>query len=217
MPVTLQLTEAEEARFWNTVTKSSGCWICSAMPSGIYARIHFHGKTWMAHVVSYLLANGSLEEGKKVCHSCDTPKCVRPDHLHAKSQAANVEEMIAKKRNRPAFGTANHLAKLNEQKVMHIRQALFDGTATIEELALLYGLSFQGVYHVARGQVWKSVGGPIIAKRAIKLSVDNVIDIRRRAASGEPQFQIAESYNIWPGTVSQIVLGRKRKDVPLHP
>lgn len=215
--ITLALTEAEQARFWNTVTKSSGCWICSAMPSGVYARIHFHGRLWLCHVVSYIMANGGLEDGKKVCHSCDTPRCVRPEHLNAKTHSENMAEMVARKRNKPLIGTLNPLAKLTEQKVLDIRTRLFHKTATIEQLAIEYGLTFQGVYHVARGQVWTSVGGPLLAKRQVRnLSTEEVIDIRRRAALGEPQTLIAESYGIWPATVSNIVRGVKRLDVPME-
>lgn len=50
-------------------------------------------------------------------------------------------------------------------------------------------------------------------KRPTKLSEEQVREIRRRRAAGEPRLRIAEEYGVDRGTVSNITLGRAWKDV----
>ncbi len=212
----VEFSEADVARFWKHVTKAEdGCWICDAVPSGTYARMHFGGRLWLAHVFSYVLHKGLVPDGKKVCHSCDTPRCVRPDHLEAKSHSANMRDMVARGRNKPMNGTLNHLAKLDAQKVLNIRTSVSNGTATIGQLAELYGTSFQSIYQVARGRVWNEVGGPLLSKREVRhLSVREVVEIRQMVAAGERQVEIASRFGIHQATVSNVARRVKRKDVP---
>lgn len=215
---TLELTEQEKERFWSKVQKSEGCWICSANPSGIYARIQINGRMWCAHVISYILANGGLEEGKKVCHICDTPRCVRPDHLEAKTHAENMRDMVSRNRHRPRFGLDNNLGKLSDGEVREIKAHLQLKTRTIKELAAIYRVSFQAIYRIGRGQARGLIGGgtPVINLRPVRhLTEQDVLEIRRRVASGERQRRIADDFGIWQATVSQIARGVKRRDVSM--
>ena len=65
---------------------NTGCWLwigaSDDRPGKGYGFIRFRGrKNWSAHRVSYTLFRGEIPEGMHVCHSCDTPACVNPDHL----------------------------------------------------------------------------------------------------------------------------------------
>ena len=57
-----------------------------------------------AHRFSWILHNGSLptffENGDYVCvcHRCDTPLCVRPDHLWLGTMGDNTRDAVAKGR-----------------------------------------------------------------------------------------------------------------------
>lgn len=79
----------------------AGCWLWmgGAYPSG-YGRMTSGGKNRRAHRGVWELVNGPIPEGLAVCHKCDTPLCVNPDHLFLGSQAANVRDMAAKGRHR---------------------------------------------------------------------------------------------------------------------
>lgn len=51
-----------------------------------------------AHRFSYVFYKGPLEEGKYICHACDNPKCVNPNHLFQGSPKDNVRDMFSKGR-----------------------------------------------------------------------------------------------------------------------
>src|SRR5262245_51840420 len=60
-----------------------------------YGLVRVDGKTRLAHRVSFELANGPIPEGKIICHKCDNPPCVRPDHLYAGTHQDNARDAMA--------------------------------------------------------------------------------------------------------------------------
>lgn len=111
----------------------------------------------LAHVVSYALTESPVPPRGFVCHHCDNPPCVRPDHLFLGTGADNARDMFAKGRQGPRHpGTGRANAKLTDSDVQAIRAVpYFYGRTRF--LARQYGVSDHTIRAVLTGQRWKHV------------------------------------------------------------
>jgi hypothetical protein len=83
---------------------NTGCrlWLGSVCASG-YGRVSYGraGSPVLVHRIAFEQANGAFDRNLKVCHRCDTPSCVNPDHLFLATQKDNLRDMFAKGRANP--------------------------------------------------------------------------------------------------------------------
>lgn len=65
----------------------SGCWLWTgALTSRGYGAFYYSPKSSkLAHRVSLELLGIQLSSKDEVCHKCDTPSCVNPSHLFART------------------------------------------------------------------------------------------------------------------------------------
>lgn len=144
-------------RFWEKVDKSGVCWVwmsgCDAYGYGQFALSHSNpGK---AHRVSWELANGPIPDGMAVCHRCDNPPCVRPDHLFLAPNSANMADMKAKGRAGQR-GERSHVARLNAKQVLAIRKRRDTGVSE-SQIAREFGVARATVADVLHRRTWAHV------------------------------------------------------------
>lgn len=81
---------------------NSGCWIWLGATwrsrGGIRGRFFSSGAWKLAHRSAYEILVGAIPAGLLVCHRCDTPLCVNPDHLWLGTHNDNMADMAAKGR-----------------------------------------------------------------------------------------------------------------------
>lgn len=86
-------------RFWRFVDRSSDCWLwTSTKIAAGYGYFYVSGRHYRAHRFAYQLAYGEIAPGMVIMHLCNTPSCVRPDHLKAGSQSENIRQSVAEGR-----------------------------------------------------------------------------------------------------------------------
>lgn len=102
----LTITEAMIEKFHKGYVKTDTCWEWKGKKSkssyGVFrVTIDKKRKDLMAHRLSYFLHNkGGIPLGSLVCHSCDNPICVNPDHLWLGTHEDNMMDMMTKGRQR---------------------------------------------------------------------------------------------------------------------
>lgn len=127
-------------RFWARVEKTDGCWIWTGhkVKDG-YGSVAFGHKDITTHRLSYMLANGAIPDGMLICHTCDNPACVRPDHLWAGTNLENARDKVKKGRQGPRG--------LTKAQVADIRERYADVGA--EALALQYNTVVSYIWQIA--------------------------------------------------------------------
>ena len=132
-------------------TTPDGCmeWTGAKSDDG-YGFFYKNGKMVRAHRVSYEHFVGPIPDGHVVRHKCDTPSCVRPDHLETGTKKDNARDCITRGRNKPTLdaglkGAKCPWAKLTEAQVHEIRSLYADGNISQRKLAQKYGVCQQTV------------------------------------------------------------------------
>lgn len=177
-----------EQRFWCRVQKSDGCWLWTGKPDKDgYGHLRgWHGRQIGAHRFSFELHNGEINDsGLMVCHTCDNPPCVRPDHLFLGTCFDNIQDCIRKGRNacgdrnasrlyperRPRgdkhhwqtkpetrmVGRRNGRAKLTDAAVREIRRLWLTGRYAKTELGRMFDVTDVVIFNVINLRSWKHI------------------------------------------------------------
>jgi hypothetical protein len=155
-----------------TPEPNTGCWLWTAggVPRGYGTmRIGSPRRAAYAHRVSWELHRGPIPKGFDVCHKCDTPQCVNPDHLFLGTRSDNMQDCACKGRSctgdrngmrkhpeRITRGSLRADAKLTETAAADIRERAGKGTPR-KVLAAEYGVCTGTVDAVVNRRTWNHV------------------------------------------------------------
>lgn len=180
------------ASFWSKVNKDgptmahmeTPCWVWTGSRSSRgYGHAYVDRVGFRAHRLAFILSGGEVGEGTEVCHACDNPPCVRPDHLWIGTHTDNMRDAASKgrlvhvrgdahwSRTQPERlmrgdmhtskrhpekllrGTDHPLASVDDATVIHIWTSA-DPAVTI---SVRYGVSRNVVQHIRAGNGWQHI------------------------------------------------------------
>jgi len=156
--------------FWAQVTlnEGDGCWIWEGRKyntqgkrdQGGYGHITrrlVHKSPIPTHKYAWYLYYGYYpSRWEFVCHKCDTPSCVRIDHLFLGTTQENTADRQAK--GRGIKGETHPGAKLTEKDVREIRDLYAHTSYSARALAKLYGVQHPAIFAVVNRTKWRHVG-----------------------------------------------------------
>lgn len=153
------LKKNPEERFWKYVNKRGNdeCWEWTGTKNKDgYGRFGVLDKVVRAHRFSYELHKGKIPEGLVVCHKCDNPSCVNPEHLFVGTRNDNMKDMAQKQRSNGAMGgEKNRFSKLTWAKVDKIRNLYSSWGFNVKRIAKKYSVTTTAIYDIINKKTWK--------------------------------------------------------------
>lgn len=161
-----------EDRFWAKVDKGTPneCWVwtgCKGSRPFAYGYLgkYVDGK-WKrvnaAKISWEIFHNKRQPEGTCICHTCDNPPCVRPDHLYLGDKQTNARDCVNRGRRNSPKGENTWDAKLTWEKVREIRNLYSSrggsyrkGRVSERTLAKQFNVSRIAIRKVLSHQTWK--------------------------------------------------------------
>lgn len=138
----------------------SGChiWIGSATAGGYGTSVvaeRIYGTT-IVHRALFQHLNGTAPRGAYICHECDTPSCVNPDHLFLGTPTDNAQDRKMKCRSATKIGHYNGRAKIKFCDLPEIRRLIADGKDQ-KDIAAMFDVSQSAISRIKRGVSWGDV------------------------------------------------------------
>lgn len=204
----------EKFRLKHTV--GDGCWEWQALktPTG-YGRFCIGSKWYLAHRVSYAMHHRVDPDILLVCHKCDNPACVNPDHLFLGEHVDNIRDMMNK-------GREGFITKLTEDQVEEIRRLVVTEDMYIADVASQFGVSYSLVQKLINNKFRLTETKKDVNLRraprgerchASKLTADDVRQIRLDRSKGVKIVDLAKQYSVSAASISSIVLRKKWKHI----
>lgn len=140
----------------------NGCWVWQGCLDkkgyGKFMIVKKDGPT-SAHRASWFLHKGKIKNGMSVCHHCDNPPCVNPEHLFIGTRSENMRDASKKGRlHGPGLqGRQIHTAKLNEETVLKIRSEYAPTHGIYRELGRRYGVTNVNIKAIIDRKTWKYI------------------------------------------------------------
>jgi HNH endonuclease len=147
----------------------TGCWLCWAAPKLLnYPGLTWKGKVWLAHRLAWQESRGPIPEDMDVCHRCDNPPCVNPDHLFLGTHQDNMRDRNRKGRQAHLRGEQNGSTKITEVTALKIMDLL--RTAGPKHVSRRLGISYHIVQDINRGKTWKHLHDKALSTNKVQQS-----------------------------------------------
>lgn len=214
-----QLTISDLVRFNEKLyIDDNGCWIWRSMKLDAYPTFTLFGEKMRGNRASYLIFNSSpiLIDKPCICHSCDVPRCVCPDHLFSGTHKENMADMVSK--GRSAMGEASGRSVLTEADIIKIRMLNDSGNNSMEIHKRFPQVCSNTIKSVINNETWIHLPfcekAPVTVPRMTVLNTDAVIEIRMLYDSGVRPIEIFSRFPEFnKNTIKNAIYGPRWKNV----
>ena len=149
------MTKSDWRRFWDKVqVVKNGCWKWTAGSRYRgYGAFKLNGHTVSSHRIVWNSVNGKIPDGKEVCHKCDNPPCVNPEHLFLGSHSDNMKDAYDKGRlperdmDKIRSKSISKIRKLTKDQLFNILDRFYSGD-TIYEISEDMPVSPTSISHI---------------------------------------------------------------------
>ena len=209
----MTITQLDVNRFLKRIRISGdvkkNCWefIGCELKKG-YKPFSWNNVQSYAHRFSYIIYNNNynpIPPKYYVCHKCDVPGCVNPNHLFLGTPLENNLDMKNKGRMNPATGDKIYTTKLTEQNITDILTGKYNN---VQEICSQLNISNNVIYKILNGTIWKQISIhydlDIIKKKLLYtrhnrptnvLTESDVVIIKKRLLTETPT-KIAKDFKI---------------------
>lgn len=147
-----------ESKIIKSVFTGIDCWLFESADHNSFGhrRIWINGRFEGAHRFAYTIYHNQIPDGLEVCHTCDNPRCVNPDHLSLMTKKENQLDKVCKGRH--AFGSHNGASVLTEDEVFNMRILKKQGLQ-LKEIADMYNVSKSTAFNAVspKSKFWRNV------------------------------------------------------------
>jgi hypothetical protein len=134
-------TAAQRFEYFVYPDPNSGCFIWAGGTTSHGYGVFWDGERRVgAHRYAWELVHGPIPEGLCICHKCDVPCCVNPDHFFLGTKLSNLVDMARKDRGRKGkkglpFGVTASRHRFRAMVSRGGRQVYLGSFLTLEEAA----------------------------------------------------------------------------------
>jgi len=148
------MSDDTRKRFLRFVQLTNDCWLWTGFKGTKgYGMFSINHRSRRAHRVAYELFIGPIPTGMLVCHDCDNPGCVNPDHLYAGTQSDNIQDSVRKGRHSGLrYGERHSQARISNREVEEIRIRYKGENVSQQTLSREYGISQMHVSNILTGK-----------------------------------------------------------------
>lgn len=114
-------------------------WIGSGFSKDGYGIFSFKAQSYRSHRVSYYLFNGTISKDLFICHKCDNPKCLKPQHLYEGTGLDNA-------RDRDLRGRRVNKTKNKKHRSSQYNGVTFYKNAKLKKWACKYFFNYKCIF-----------------------------------------------------------------------
>ncbi len=147
----------------STTEPNTGCWLWTrgvaakmGYASVYVGRSRTGGRNAGGHRLAWAALHGAVPAGMCVCHRCDQPSCVNPDHLFLGSHRDNTRDMIRKGRKPVLCGEKSPTAVRTESTVREVLRSHRGGEGPTS-IARRMGMTLHAAKALIYGRKWRRV------------------------------------------------------------